>query len=62
MFNQVILTWHSTNPTKSPRYNATKRAAHTAKTMKHGSGAEISTVRPESYAKRFLEFMSNAFV
>ncbi|XP_063681223.1 phosphatidylinositol 5-phosphate 4-kinase type-2 alpha-like isoform X3 [Bolinopsis microptera] len=44
------------------KYNATKRAAHTAKTMKHGSGAEISTVRPESYSKRFLEFMSNAFV
>jgi len=44
------------------KYNATKRAAHTAKTMKHGSGAEISTVRPETYAKRFLEFMSNAFV
>jgi len=44
------------------KYNATKRAAHTAKTMKHGAGAEISTVRPESYAKRFLEFMSNAFV
>lgn len=44
------------------KYNATKRAAHTAKTMKHGSGAEISTVKPENYAKRFLEFMSNAFV
>lgn len=44
------------------KYNASKRAAHTAKTMKHGAGAEISTVKPEQYARRFLEFMSNAFV
>lgn len=44
------------------KYNATKRAAHAAKTMKHGAGAEISTIKPDVYAKRFLEFMSNAFV
>lgn len=43
------------------KYNASKRAAHTAKTMKHGAGAEISTVKPEQYAKRFMEFMNNAF-
>jgi len=44
------------------KYNATKRAAHTAKTMKHGAGAEISTVKPENYSKRFLEFMDTVFV
>jgi len=43
------------------KYNASKRAAHTAKTMKHGAGAEISTVKPEQYAKRFIDFMNNAF-
>lgn len=44
------------------KYNATKRAAHAAKTMKHGAGAEISTIKPDVYEKRFLAFMSNAFV
>ena len=39
-------------------YGARKRAAHAAKTMKHGAGAEISTVRPEQYSRRFLEFLS----
>lgn len=34
-----------------------KRTAQAAKTMKHGAGAEISTVHPEQYAKRFLEFV-----
>ena len=29
--------------------------------MKHGTGAEISTVKPEQYAKRFIDFMNNAF-
>jgi 1-phosphatidylinositol-5-phosphate 4-kinase len=39
------------------QYGARKRAAHAAKTVKHGSNAEISTVRPEQYARRFLDFM-----
>lgn len=43
-------------------YGARKRAAHAAKTMKHGAGAEISTVRPETYARRFLEFLSRVIV
>ncbi|XP_020903372.1 phosphatidylinositol 5-phosphate 4-kinase type-2 alpha isoform X2 [Exaiptasia diaphana] len=38
-------------------YGAGKKAAHAAKTVKHGAGAEISTVKPENYAKRFLEFI-----
>lgn len=40
-------------------YDAKKKAAHAAKTVKHGAGAEISTVNPEQYSKRFNEFMSN---
>ncbi|KAI4832761.1 hypothetical protein KUCAC02_015711 [Chaenocephalus aceratus] len=59
-------------------YDAKKKAAHAAKTVKHGycsihlifcliyvclsvcqAGAEISTVNPEQYSKRFYEFMSN---
>ncbi|XP_023654587.1 phosphatidylinositol 5-phosphate 4-kinase type-2 gamma [Paramormyrops kingsleyae] len=43
------------------QYNAKKRAAHAAKTVKHGAGAEISTVHPEQYAKRFREFIANIF-
>ncbi|XP_064408502.1 phosphatidylinositol 5-phosphate 4-kinase type-2 gamma isoform X2 [Latimeria chalumnae] len=42
-------------------YDAKKKAAHAAKTVKHGAGAEISTVNPEQYAKRFLEFVTNIF-
>ncbi|XP_078545095.1 phosphatidylinositol 5-phosphate 4-kinase type-2 gamma [Lissotriton helveticus] len=42
-------------------YDAKKKAAHAAKTVKHGAGAEISTVHPEQYGKRFLEFVSNIF-
>ncbi|XP_015279045.1 PREDICTED: phosphatidylinositol 5-phosphate 4-kinase type-2 beta [Gekko japonicus] len=40
-------------------YDTKKKAAHAAKTVKHGAGAEISTVNPEQYSKRFNEFMSN---
>ncbi|XP_066918785.1 phosphatidylinositol 5-phosphate 4-kinase type-2 alpha-like isoform X2 [Clytia hemisphaerica] len=40
-------------------YGATKKAAHAAKTVKHGAGAEISTVKPHLYATRFLEFMDS---
>ncbi|XP_056129115.1 phosphatidylinositol 5-phosphate 4-kinase type-2 gamma isoform X1 [Lampris incognitus] len=43
------------------QYDAKKKAAHAAKTVKHGAGAEISTVHPEQYAKRFREFISNIF-
>ncbi|KJE88403.1 phosphatidylinositol-5-phosphate 4-kinase type-2 gamma [Capsaspora owczarzaki ATCC 30864] len=39
-------------------YGAKKKAAHTAKTMKHGVHAEISTVHPEHYRSRFLEFIN----
>jgi len=38
-------------------YGIKKRTAQAAKTMKHGSAAEISTVRPDQYARRFLEFI-----
>lgn len=41
-------------------YGATKKAAHAAKTVKHGAGAEISTVKPQLYATRFLEFIDGA--
>ncbi|XP_062335168.1 phosphatidylinositol 5-phosphate 4-kinase type-2 alpha isoform X1 [Osmerus eperlanus] len=40
-------------------YDAKKKAAHAAKTVKHGAGAEISTVNPEQYSKRFYDFISN---
>ncbi|XP_018102958.1 phosphatidylinositol 5-phosphate 4-kinase type-2 gamma isoform X2 [Xenopus laevis] len=42
-------------------YDAKKKAAHAAKTVKHGAGAEISTVHPDQYGKRFLEFVTNIF-
>lgn len=42
------------------RYGMKKRTAQAAKTMKHGAGAEISTVHPEQYAKRFLEFIDKS--
>lgn len=41
-------------------YGVKKRTAQAAKTVKHGAGAEISTVHPEQYAKRFLDFISKA--
>lgn len=40
------------------KYGVKKRTAQAAKTVKHGAGAEISTVHPDQYAKRFLEFLS----
>ncbi|KAM3621368.1 uncharacterized protein V6R79_010334 [Siganus canaliculatus] len=43
------------------QYDAKKKAAHAAKAVKHGAGAEISTVHPEQYAKRFREFINNIF-
>ncbi|XP_014674644.1 PREDICTED: phosphatidylinositol 5-phosphate 4-kinase type-2 alpha-like [Priapulus caudatus] len=41
-------------------YGARKRTAQAVKTVKHGAGAEISTVNPEQYSRRFLEFVSKA--
>jgi len=38
-------------------YGMKKRTAQAAKTVKHGAGAEISTVKPEQYARRFMEFV-----
>ncbi|XP_077459080.1 phosphatidylinositol 5-phosphate 4-kinase type-2 gamma-like isoform X2 [Stigmatopora argus] len=43
------------------QYDAKKKAAHAAKAVKHGAGAEISTVHPEQYAKRFKEFVTKIF-
>uniref|UniRef100_A0AAY4D9Q0 Phosphatidylinositol 5-phosphate 4-kinase type-2 gamma n=1 Tax=Denticeps clupeoides TaxID=299321 RepID=A0AAY4D9Q0_9TELE len=43
------------------QYDTKKKAAHAAKTVKHGAGAEISTVHPEQYAKRFRDFITNIF-
>lgn len=39
-------------------YGMKKRTAQAAKTVKHGAGAEISTVKPEQYARRFLDFIN----
>lgn len=41
-------------------YGMKKRTAQAAKAVKHGSNAEISTVHPEQYAKRLVEFISKA--
>uniref|UniRef100_A0A671Q0F0 Phosphatidylinositol 5-phosphate 4-kinase type-2 gamma n=1 Tax=Sinocyclocheilus anshuiensis TaxID=1608454 RepID=A0A671Q0F0_9TELE len=43
------------------QYDTKKKTAHAAKTVKHGAGAEISTVHPEQNAKRFREFIANIF-
>ncbi|XP_070210913.1 phosphatidylinositol 5-phosphate 4-kinase type-2 alpha-like [Littorina saxatilis] len=40
------------------KYGMKKRTAQAAKTVKHGAGAEISTVRPDQYARRFLDFIA----
>lgn len=44
------------------QYGVKKQAAKVAKTVKYGSKdvEGISTVEPEQYAARFLDFMSNA--
>eukprot|EP00052_Salpingoeca_macrocollata_P006797 m.55967 g.55967 ORF g.55967 m.55967 type:complete len:354 (-) comp15663_c0_seq1:61-1122(-) len=41
------------------KYGAKKIAAHTAKGMKHGPHAAISTVNPEQYMQRFVEFLNS---
>ncbi|XP_041834190.1 phosphatidylinositol 5-phosphate 4-kinase type-2 gamma-like [Melanotaenia boesemani] len=40
------------------QYDTKKKAAHAARAVKHGAGAEISTVHPEQYAKRFKDFIT----
>ena len=40
------------------KYGMKKRTAQAAKTVKHGAGAEISTVHPDQYAKRFMDFIT----
>ena len=43
------------------QYGVKKQAAKVAKTVKYGASVDgISTVEPEQYATRFLEFISNA--
>lgn len=39
-------------------YGLKKRSANVAKTVKYGADQEISTVKPDQYAKRFLEFIN----
>ncbi|XP_061903788.1 phosphatidylinositol 5-phosphate 4-kinase type-2 gamma-like isoform X3 [Entelurus aequoreus] len=43
------------------QYDTKKKAAHAAKAVKHGAGADISTVHPEQYAKRLREFITKIF-
>ncbi|KAG5451979.1 Phosphatidylinositol 5-phosphate 4-kinase type-2 beta [Clonorchis sinensis] len=40
------------------RYGMRKRTAQTYKTVKHGTSTEVSSVKPEMYGKRLLDFMS----
>jgi hypothetical protein len=42
-------------------YDAAKKMAHTAKTLRNGPNAEMSTVNPERYRTRFLEFIRSIF-
>jgi 1-phosphatidylinositol-5-phosphate 4-kinase len=42
------------------QFGLRKRTAQAAKTVKHGTTAEISTVHPEQYAKRFFDFIAKA--
>ena len=39
-------------------YGLKKRSANVAKTVKYGADGEISTVKPEQYSKRFLDFIN----
>jgi len=39
-------------------YGVRKKTAQAAKTVKHGTGAEITTVQPKQYASRFVDFIS----
>ncbi|PAA46620.1 hypothetical protein BOX15_Mlig027118g1 [Macrostomum lignano] len=44
------------------KYGVRKRTAKTYKTMKHGNEAQLSSVKPEVYARRFLEFVDSSLV
>lgn len=41
-------------------YGLRKKTAQAAKSVKHGVAAEISTVHPDQYAKRFCDFISKS--
>lgn len=41
-------------------YGLKKKTAATAKSVKYGAEADISTVKPKEYAKRLQEFVANA--
>ncbi len=43
------------------QYGLKKRSANVAKTVKYGD-QEISTVKPEQYSKRFLDFINKIVV
>lgn len=43
------------------QYGLKKRSANVAKTVKYGD-QEISTVKPEQYSKRFLEFINKIVI
>uniref|UniRef100_A0A8C6PXY9 Phosphatidylinositol 5-phosphate 4-kinase type-2 gamma n=1 Tax=Nothobranchius furzeri TaxID=105023 RepID=A0A8C6PXY9_NOTFU len=43
------------------QYDTKRRAAHAARAVKHGAGAEISTLHPEQYAKCFSEVIIKIF-
>ena len=42
------------------RYGTKKKTAHAAKTVKHKTSTQISTVNSEQYARRFLDFIDNS--
>lgn len=39
-------------------YGLKKKSANVAKTVKYGADQEISTVKPDQYSKRFLDFVN----
>lgn len=43
-------------------YGMMERTAQAAKSVKHGSSAQISAISPRNYAKRFLEFLERIIV
>ena len=43
-------------------YDTEKKVAHAVKQAKHGSTKAISTVKPQKYKDRFLEFVEKSVV
>jgi hypothetical protein len=43
-------------------YGLKKKSANVAKTVKYGQDQEISTVKPDQYSKRFLDFINRIIV